>query len=70
MRLIRWCADWIGWFFTGLGDRYFNLYDVPLSDEGAWKWYDHCWFAIGNVPIRIGSWFYNHGPEDIWFYED
>ena len=50
--------DWIGYVFCEFTFRWFDYTDdVPWLEED-WRWYHHAQYFIGNVPYRIGCFFY------------
>ena len=51
--------DCIGYMFCEFTFRWFDyIGDVPWADED-WRWYHHVYYFIGNVPYRVGCFFYN-----------
>jgi len=53
-------TQWLGYMFCEFSFRWFNVVDVPVSDD-CWKWYHHAIFFIGSKSYLTGCYFYNIG---------
>lgn len=57
-------CEWLGYLFCEFSFRWFDMFDVPLSDdpwdESEFNLFHRFTYAVGSRAYNVGCYFYNY----------